>query len=186
MHRECTGGRETPKFWLIRLFDMLRVEALAAGAEWVDAGRLERADDVWFLDWNELVEAAEDPELELRQRVAARRSAHVRQQTLEPPRLITSDGEIPQVDLGCDVPDGSIIGMPLVAALAKAGVGPGVLVTYLVSLATLSIMRAPLEVGFYGWRLTLLRIAACLVIPFVAGGIARLLGPWMLRGAAGG
>ena len=83
---------------------------------------------------------------------------------------------------GALTPGGSIIGMPLVAALAKAGVGSGVLVTYLVSLATLSIMRAPLEIGFYGWRLTLLRVISCALLPFIAGGIARLVAPYLIKG----
>lgn len=84
---------------------------------------------------------------------------------------------------GVLTPGGSIIGMPLVAALAKAGVGPGVLVTYLVSLATMSVMRAPLEVGFYGLRLTVLRIIACALVPFIAGGVARVAAPYVLEKA---
>lgn len=83
---------------------------------------------------------------------------------------------------GLLTPGGSIIGMPLAAGLAKAGVGPGVLVTYLTSLAVLSVIRVPLEVGFYGWRLMLLRVLASLVLPLVAGLVARWLAPWVMGG----
>ena len=76
---------------------------------------------------------------------------------------------------GILTPGGSIIGMPLAAGLFKAGVSPSVLITYLTSLACLSVMRIPLEVGFYGWRLTGMRVTACLIVPLVAGGVARLL-----------
>jgi len=87
---------------------------------------------------------------------------------------------------GMLTPGGSIIGMPLAAGLFKAGVGPAVLVTYLTSLACLSIMRMPLEAGFLGWRLMALRVVACLVLPFIAGGVARLVAPLIVRGAATG
>lgn len=83
---------------------------------------------------------------------------------------------------GVLTPAGSIIGLPLAAALLKAGVGAGVLVTYLTSMATLSLIRIPLEIGFYGWRLMALRVAVSLVLPFVAGGLARWMGPWIMGG----
>ncbi|MCA9538519.1 MAG: permease [Myxococcales bacterium] len=84
---------------------------------------------------------------------------------------------------GVLTPAGSIIGLPLVAALYKAGVGPGVLVTYLTSMATLSFIRVPLEIGFYGWRLTALRIVVSVILPFVAGFLARVTGPFILPGS---
>lgn len=87
---------------------------------------------------------------------------------------------------GVLTPAGSIIGLPLAAALLKAGVGAGVLVTYLTSMATLSLIRVPLEVGFYGWRLMVLRMVVSLVLPLVAGGLARLCAPWIMGGASGG
>lgn len=86
---------------------------------------------------------------------------------------------------GVLTPAGSIIGLPLAAALLKAGVGAGVLVTYLTSMATLSIIRVPLEIGFYGWRLMALRVVVSLVLPLVAGGLARLCAPWIMGGSAG-
>ncbi len=86
---------------------------------------------------------------------------------------------------GVLTPAGSITGLPLAAALLKAGVGAGVLVTYLTSMATLSILRVPLEIGFYGWRLMALRVAVSLVLPFVAGALARVCAPWIMGGSGG-
>ncbi len=81
---------------------------------------------------------------------------------------------------GVLTPGGSIIGMPLAAGLAKAGVGPAVLVTYLTSLAVLSVIRVPLEIGFYGWRLMVLRVLASIVLPFAAGLMARVFAPFVM------
>lgn len=78
---------------------------------------------------------------------------------------------------GILTPAGSLVGMPIAAGLFKAGVSASVLVTYLVSLATLSIIRFPLEVGFLGTKLALLRIASCAILPPVAGLIVRALRP---------
>lgn len=80
---------------------------------------------------------------------------------------------------GIITPGGSIIGLPLVAVLYDAGVGISVLITYATSFATLSLLRVPLEVGFYGWRLTLIRIVVSLVLPLIAGGLTQLLLPIM-------
>lgn len=83
---------------------------------------------------------------------------------------------------GLLTPAGSVTGLPIAAVLMKAGVGAGVLVTYLTSMATLALIRIPLEIGFYGWRLMVLRVASSLILPFIAGGIARYGAQWVARG----
>jgi uncharacterized membrane protein YraQ (UPF0718 family) len=70
---------------------------------------------------------------------------------------------------GALTPAGSVIGMPLAAGLYKAGANIGIIITYLVSMALLSIMRVPLEIGFYGPKLMVMRVAACIFLPPVAG-----------------
>lgn len=81
---------------------------------------------------------------------------------------------------GILTPGGSIIGMPLAAGLFQAGVGISVLVTYLTSMALLSVLRVPIELGFLGPRLTALRVLASLFLPPVAGLLARLAAPWIV------
>lgn len=84
---------------------------------------------------------------------------------------------------GILTPAGSLIGLPLIAVLYQAGAGVSVLVTYATSFATLSLLRVPLEVAFYGWRLTGIRLLASLALPLVAGVVTQLLSPWLARGA---
>lgn len=74
---------------------------------------------------------------------------------------------------GILTPGGSLLGMPIVAGLYKAGVSASVLVTYLVSMATLSVIRLPIEIGLIGPRLTMLRVASCLILPPIAGLMVR-------------
>ena len=78
---------------------------------------------------------------------------------------------------GILTPGGSVMGLPLVATLFKAGVGIGVLVTYMTALATLSVLRFPLEVGFVGWRLATLRVVVSLFLPPIAGLLAQVVAP---------
>jgi len=75
---------------------------------------------------------------------------------------------------GIITPGGSIVGLPIIAGLYKSGVGVAVLMTYATSLATLSILRIPLEAGFYGWQLTMLRVGVSLLLPLIAGGLTLL------------
>lgn len=75
--------------------------------------------------------------------------------------------------LGLVTPGGGPIGLPIAAALLRAGAGVGVVVTFLSSLALLSFVRIPLELGIYGLRLTVIRILSCLPLPFLAGLVAQ-------------
>jgi uncharacterized membrane protein YraQ (UPF0718 family) len=83
---------------------------------------------------------------------------------------------------GMLTPAGPVVSMPLAAGLLRAGVSASVLVTYLTSVATLAVIRLPMELGFYGWRLAALRVLASLILPFVAGIITRWITPWFLPG----
>ncbi|MEM9457974.1 MAG: permease [Myxococcota bacterium] len=78
---------------------------------------------------------------------------------------------------GILTPGGSLVGLPIVAGLQRVGVGVPVLVTYLVSLATLSVIRIPLEVGLIGGRLAAIRFVVCLLLPPLAGLLTRWIMP---------
>lgn len=75
---------------------------------------------------------------------------------------------------GIVTPGAGIVGMPLVASLYKAGAGLPVIMTYLTSLATLSFIKMPIEAGFYGWKITFLRVGISLILPLIAGGLTHL------------
>ena len=75
--------------------------------------------------------------------------------------------------LGVLTPGGGPIGLPLAAALMRAGAGMGVLVTYVTSMSLLSFVRVPLEIGIYGTRLTTFRVASCVLLPPLAGLLAQ-------------
>lgn len=105
------GARETPKFTLIRVLGVLRSGLLSSGADLVAAGRLDRADDVFFLHLGDLRQAwALGPD-ELRARVATNRQRYrVEQQRQQVPRVILGDGRTFYQGLGGD---GDLTGSPV-------------------------------------------------------------------------
>ncbi len=70
---------------------------------------------------------------------------------------------------GIFTPIAGVLAMPLVAVLYQAGASLAVIMTYLTSLATLSLMKVPIEIGIYGWKLTALRFGVSLALPLIAG-----------------
>jgi uncharacterized membrane protein YraQ (UPF0718 family) len=76
---------------------------------------------------------------------------------------------------GALTPGGGPIGLPVAAALARGGASMPVLLTYVLSLSTLSLIRLPLEWGILGGRLTALRWLACVFVPPIAGLVALWL-----------
>ncbi|MCJ8323295.1 MAG: permease [Rhizobiales bacterium] len=75
---------------------------------------------------------------------------------------------------GILTPGAGIVGMPLVAGLYKAGAGLPVIMTYLTSIATLSFVKMPIEAGFYGWKITFIRVGVSLILPLIAGGLTQV------------
>jgi pyruvate,water dikinase len=110
--RELAGLREWPKYYIIRISAPARVRLLRVGAQLVDTGRLESADDVFFVTLPEV--RAGLAGTDLRSPVARRREAY----SLEVgrrhvPRLLLSDGTepAPPADTaGAD--DGALRGTP--------------------------------------------------------------------------
>jgi pyruvate,water dikinase len=114
--------REHPKFIVIQILGTVRVEIVAAGELLASRGQLADATDVWHLGWDELARSLDDPKLALRDLVTERASELRRDRTRRPPIAISSDGEIPTIDLAReDTPAGALAG-----TAASAGVVEGI------------------------------------------------------------
>ena len=117
--RALAGLRESPKFTVIRLMGIVRAALLECGQELVDAGVLERTDDLFFLRLRELKVLAMNAPADWKGLVRARRIADRREQRRQPiPRLLLSDGTA--VFAGLSSPASSDA-----KALVGSGVSPG-------------------------------------------------------------
>jgi pyruvate,water dikinase len=93
--RSLLSAREHPKYMIIRLMSVARTVFLDAGAELAAAGRLSAPDDVWFLTPAELIDAQADRSMPLADLVATRRAKLAHDAHRSPPRIFTSEGELP-------------------------------------------------------------------------------------------
>ncbi|MFD5826868.1 PEP/pyruvate-binding domain-containing protein [Lentzea sp. NPDC060358] len=116
--RVLAGLREYPKYLVITLFGALRTRIAHAGAQLVEDGRLDAADDVFFLDLEEMRSTSGD----LRAVVAARREVYNREMRRRRiPRVLLSDGTEPEA-VSHGVPaEGDLVGTP-----ASAGTVTGI------------------------------------------------------------
>jgi uncharacterized membrane protein YraQ (UPF0718 family) len=77
---------------------------------------------------------------------------------------------------GIITPAGPFVSMPIAAVMIRAGAGPGPVVAFLSAWSLLALHRfVAWEVPILGWRWASLRYGVCVLLPFVAGGLARLV-----------
>lgn len=92
--RALIGLRESPKFVMVRLFDIVRQALLASGQELVEAGVLTSADDIFFLHLAELDALVSGGRQDWATLVRRRRERYRREKMRRQiPRLLLSDGE---------------------------------------------------------------------------------------------
>ena len=91
--RALAGLREFPKFMLIRIMSMVRESMLMSGRELVEAGVLDRADDIFFLHYPQLQALARGEPGDWRGWVDQNRRAYDRElMRKQIPRILLSDG----------------------------------------------------------------------------------------------
>ena len=91
--RALMGMRESPKFFVVRLFWIAHRALEESGQELVDAGILEQANDIFFLTTNEIRALARREKRDWRAMVAERRAVRRRELARRQiPRLLLSNG----------------------------------------------------------------------------------------------
>ncbi|HUQ54024.1 PEP/pyruvate-binding domain-containing protein [Lentzea sp.] len=116
--RVLAGLREYPKYLVITLFGALRKRISEAGGLLAADGRLDAADDVFFLNFEEMRSAQGD----LRAIVAGRREVYDREMRRRRiPRVLLSDGTEPEAVHHGVPAEGDLVGTP-----ASAGTVTGI------------------------------------------------------------
>ncbi|MBL7162677.1 MAG: hypothetical protein ISS57_08730 [Anaerolineales bacterium] len=125
-YRAVGGMREAPKFFAIRMMGIIRQGLLESGQNFVDAGLLDQADDLFFLyirELNEIVQQAQFPP-DIRTRIAERRVLRKREMLRKQiPRVLLSDGTA--FYEGVAAPDGddnAIVGDPVSPGVVEGNV----------------------------------------------------------------
>ena len=116
--RLLAGLREYPKYLVVTLFGALRKRVFEIGARLVADGRLAAADDVFFLNFEEMRSTQGD----LRPVVAERREVYDREMRRRHiPRVLLSDGTEPEAVHHGTPAEGDLVGTP-----ASAGTVTGI------------------------------------------------------------
>jgi pyruvate,water dikinase len=113
--RALAGGRELPKFTIIRMMGVARTALIASGHDLIEAGVLDSPDDLFLLRLNEIEALADGPIPGLRQLFEDRRMALNREaKRTQIPRVLVGDGRAFYEGLG-DLSDqeGAIVGSPV-------------------------------------------------------------------------
>jgi uncharacterized membrane protein YraQ (UPF0718 family) len=75
---------------------------------------------------------------------------------------------------GALAPGGPYVSLPFAGVLLSAGAGVGTMVAFLTGWSLWAFSRLPMEVGFLGWKFTLIRLASTFFFPPIAGIIAHI------------
>ncbi len=114
------GMREHHKFLLVRFLWVVKQILKDNAAQLVAQGKLASTDDLGFLTWPELLAIWDDTATDWNPIIAQRRTDLERYQELNPPMVITSDGETPVVYYSLDdVPPGALVGNPVSAGVVE-------------------------------------------------------------------
>ena len=140
--RTFIGYREYPKYGMVSRYFVYKQALLEEAGRLVHAHVLGEKEDIFYLTFQELHDVVRTKHVHDHQLIARRRDAFRSYQTLTPPRVLTSDGEvIAGAYRRDDVPNGALVGLPVSAGtiegrarvildMAEADLEPGdILVT---------------------------------------------------------
>jgi phosphohistidine swiveling domain-containing protein len=112
--RALLGMREAPKFFAVRLMGLIRQALLESGAEFVQAGELDQADDLLYLTLSEIRSFAQGDAVDWLARIASRRTTYARELLRrQVPRLLLSDGRAFYEGMTSVSGAGSLTGAPV-------------------------------------------------------------------------
>ncbi len=115
--RNLGALREHHKFLMIQVLAEVKVVLVDIGESLAQTGVLDTPEDIWFLTIPE-IKAALGSGQPLQEIITARRDEFVVNAKRTPPRVVTSEGEIPRPNLSVDgAPEGALIGSPVSAGI---------------------------------------------------------------------
>ncbi|CUH96664.1 putative phosphoenolpyruvate synthase [Propionispora sp. 2/2-37] len=119
--RNLGGMREHHKYLLVRIMGECKKAIIAEADELVKKGILVQAEDVYFLNLEELIHLLEGNLAgKTSDMIAERKEQYQWHQRLKPPRVMTSEGETVVIPARKDnLPEGTLIGSPVSAGVAE-------------------------------------------------------------------
>ena len=111
--RNFIGYREYPKYGIVSRYFVYKQALLKEAEQLVQAGVVHEKEDIYYLTFEELHEAARTKKID-DQIISIRKDEYKLYEKLTPPRVITSDGEIITGDYKREsLPANAIVGLPV-------------------------------------------------------------------------
>ena len=111
--RTFMGYREYPKYGMVSRYFIYKQAILMEAERLVHDGVLDKKEDIFYLRFEEIQDAVRTNRLD-DQLVQERKDAFRSYESLTPPRVFTSDGEVVTGTYGrVDVPAGALVGLPV-------------------------------------------------------------------------
>ncbi|MFD3257196.1 phosphoenolpyruvate synthase [Paenibacillus lentus] len=111
--RNFSGYREYPKYGMVHRYFVYKQALLKEAERLVQAGVIQDKEDIYYLTFDELHEAVCANNLDV-QIISKRKDEYKLYEKLNPPRVITSDGEIIAGEYKREnLPAGAIVGLPV-------------------------------------------------------------------------
>jgi len=111
--RNFIGYREYPKYGKINRYWVYKQALLKEAERLVQTGVIREKEDIYYLNFEELHEVVRTNKLDY-QIISQRKNEYKVYEKLTPPRVITSDGEIPTGKYSHEnLPAGAIVGLPV-------------------------------------------------------------------------
>lgn len=118
VHRSLIGIREHPKYYIVQNLDLVKAAILEESDRLVEAGVFEKREDIFWFSLREIREIVATQQVDVK-RIAERNEAYERNKQLNPPRVLTSEGEIIQGITSTDLPPGALAGSPVSAGVVE-------------------------------------------------------------------
>ncbi len=108
--RNYVGTREYPKYFWICRYDIYKKAIMREANRLTEQGVLREPGDIFYLYLEELQEAVRTSRVDYTD-IARRKKDYVHFGSLTPPRVILSDGEVPEMGYQKDIPTGALPGL---------------------------------------------------------------------------
>lgn len=117
--RSAIGYREYPKYAIVSRLAVYKDALAAEAATLARAGALRDAEDAWYLTFQELREAVATHRVD-QALIDRRKAEHRHFETLTPPRVMTSEGEVlTGAYRRADLPAGALVGLAVSAGVVE-------------------------------------------------------------------
>jgi pyruvate,water dikinase len=118
VYRSVIGAREYPKFIIINNLNIMKQAVMEEANQLTQAGVLEKPEEIIWFSLQELKEIIDVGHVD-RKEILRRRDKFLQDAKRNPPRVMSSDGEIITAKQTAETPSGSLTGSPVSSGIVE-------------------------------------------------------------------